>query len=35
MLLESLNYGTAQLQGNECLHVTRGLHASDTRVSSE
>ena len=29
------NYGTAQLQGNERSRVSRGLHASDTRVSSE
>ena len=33
--LLSATYGTAQLQGNECSCVSRGLHASDTRVSSE
>ena len=28
-------YSTAQLQGNEHLRVSHGLHASDTRVTSE
>ena len=28
-------YDRAQLQGNECLCVTRELHASDTRVTQK
>ena len=29
------SYGTAQLQGNECSHVTRELHGCDTCVTSK